>query len=293
MMLIDPELLRTFLAFVDGGSLARASEVVGRSPSAVTAQMQRLQEVIGEPLLEPSGRGRVLTRAGQELALHARRVLAAHRAAWVAVKAAAHDGPLRIAATQDFTERRLPELLRDYAHAAPRVTLELRVGRTGELTDLFERGEADILLCMRRGPSPDEQAVLRDAMVWLAAEPGTSQTALAVAASPLPLAVLDAPCAFRDAALAALEAAGVDFRIVATSQSLSGLLTAVRAGLAVTLRTARSLTPGLALAPAGLRLPDAGETAFSLRLRPGADRAATDLCALLAEGLTLAHAPVA
>ena len=58
MRLIDPELLRTFLAFVDGGSLARAAAIVGRSPSAVTAQMQRLEESVGEPLLAAAGRGR-------------------------------------------------------------------------------------------------------------------------------------------------------------------------------------------------------------------------------------------
>ncbi|RWC08837.1 LysR family transcriptional regulator, partial [Mesorhizobium sp.] len=63
MQVLDPDLLRTFLAFVDGGSLANAASVVGRSPSAVTAQMQRLEEIVGEPLLAPQGRGRGLTPA--------------------------------------------------------------------------------------------------------------------------------------------------------------------------------------------------------------------------------------
>lgn len=284
MATLDPELLRTFLAFVDGGSLARASEVVGRTPSAVTAQMQRLQDVVGEPLLEPRGRGRALTRAGRELAVHARRVLAAHRAAWLAVKAGAHDGPLRLGATQDFTGTLLPDLLRDYAQAAPRVALELRIGRTAELADQFARGAIDILLCLRQGPSADEVGVLREPMQWLAAEAG-----LAGAPSPIPLAVLDAPCAFRDAALAALDAAGLDYRIVATSPSLSGLLTAVRAGLAVTLRTVHSLAPGLAVAAPALGLPEAGEATFCLRVRPDAERPALDLGHLLAEGFAVAR----
>ncbi len=284
MTLFDPELLRTFIAVVDGGSLARASEIVGRSPSAVTAQMQRLQEAIGEPLLEPQGRGRSLTRAGQELVVHARRVLAAHREAWLAVKAAAHDGPLRLAATQDFTGSLLPDLLRTYARAAPRVTLELRIGRTGELTDQFERGEVDILLVMRQRPSADEIAVLRDDLIWL-----SSASGLAIPDKPLPLAVLDAPCNFRQTAVAALEASGTPYRIGATSASLEGLLTAVRAGLAVTLRTARALGAGLVEAPVALRLPPAGACEFSLRLRSGAGRAAADLGAVLSEGLQTAR----
>ncbi|WP_292174881.1 LysR family transcriptional regulator, partial [Mesorhizobium sp.] len=78
MQTLDPDLLKTFLAFVDGGSLAKAASTVGRSPSAVTAQMQRLEEIVGEPLLAPQGRGRGLTPAGEDLVGHARRILAVH-----------------------------------------------------------------------------------------------------------------------------------------------------------------------------------------------------------------------
>ena len=92
METFDPDLLRTFLAFVDGGSLARAASVVGRSPSAVTAQMQRLEEILGEPLLAPQGRGRELTPAGEDLVGHARRILAAHRDAWLSLKGARAEG---------------------------------------------------------------------------------------------------------------------------------------------------------------------------------------------------------
>lgn len=88
METLDPDLLKTFLAFVDGGSLARAASAVGRSPSAVTAQMQRLEEIVGEPLLSPQGRGRGLTPAGEDLVGHARRILAVHTEAWLALKGA-------------------------------------------------------------------------------------------------------------------------------------------------------------------------------------------------------------
>ncbi|TIT71647.1 MAG: LysR family transcriptional regulator, partial [Mesorhizobium sp.] len=76
METLDPDLLKTFLAFVEGGSLAKAASAVGRSPSAITAQMQRLEEIVGEPLLSPQGRGRGLTPAGEDLVGHARRILA-------------------------------------------------------------------------------------------------------------------------------------------------------------------------------------------------------------------------
>src|SRR5215467_3704359 len=96
---IDPDLLRTFVAFVDAGSLARAANVVGRSASAVTAQMQRLEEVVGVPLLAPDGRGRALTPAGQEFVAHARRILEAQREAWLSIRGAHADGRVALGAT--------------------------------------------------------------------------------------------------------------------------------------------------------------------------------------------------
>src|ERR1700733_3452263 len=151
MELFDPDLMRTFLAFADTGSLARAASAVGRSPSAVTAQMQRLEEVIGGPLLAAAGRGRALTPAGEELVGHARRILAAHRDAWLSMNGTRTDGRTRLGCTQDFADSSLPDLLRAFVHSHPRVRVDLRVGRSNELTLAYDQGDIDILLVMRLG----------------------------------------------------------------------------------------------------------------------------------------------
>ena len=273
---LDPDLLRTFLAFVDTGSLARAAAIVGRSPSAVTAQMQRLEEAVGEPLLEPSGRQRSLTLVGEELAGHARRILDAHRMALLSLRGSRAGGRATIAATQDFAESGLPPILRLFAQTHPRLRLDLRIGRSGELSQAFELGEIDVLLTMRLAPASDEIAVLREATIWLASSEG-----LAVSGDELPLALLDAPCGFRVAALAALDRSRRPYRIAATSQSLSGLRTAVSAGLAVTLRTGRWIGPGVRQADKALKLPEAGDAVFAMRVRADAPAFAHDLGQLL------------
>ncbi|MFL9825287.1 LysR substrate-binding domain-containing protein [Rhodoplanes sp. SY1] len=280
MNLLDPELLRTFLAVADGGSLARAATIVGRSPSAVTAQMQRLEQSVGLALLAPAGRGRTLTLAGEELVGHARRILEAHRHAVLSLRGAAAGGRLAIAATQDFAARGLPDLLRLFARTHPRLQTELRIGRTGELSAAFAAGAIDVMVAMRGDPTADEVGVIREPMIWLAAAGG-----LATAPEAVPLALLDPPCGFRAAALAALDRAGRPYRIAATSQSLAGLAAAVAAGLAVTLRTARFTDGGIGPADPALGLPDAGEAVFSVRLRPDAAPAAVDLAALMHETL--------
>ncbi|MER8853997.1 LysR substrate-binding domain-containing protein [Mesorhizobium australicum] len=282
METLDPDLLRTFLAFVDSGSLAQAAANVGRSPSAVTAQMQRLEEVVGEPLLAPRGRGRGLTPAGEDLVGHARRILAVHREAWLALKGARAAGRVAIGTTQDFADSGLPDLLRAFASSHPRVRTELRVGRSAELAQALQAGSLDLAIVMRQAAVPDEVGVLREPMIWLCSNKG-----LASRQEEVPLALLDPYCGFREAALAALDAAGRPYRIAAGSASLAGLRTAVNAGVALTLRTPRFAHSGIVEAPRELGLPPAPTAEFAIRLRAGADASAGDLATLLGGSLAL------
>jgi DNA-binding transcriptional LysR family regulator len=167
---------------------------------------------------------------------------------------------------------------RETAH--PRVRLDLRVGRSVEIAEAYRSGKLDIVIAVRQAVERDEAAVVSEAMQWLCAPGGP--------ASPnedLPLALLDPPCGFRDAALQALERTNRRHRIAATSSSLAGLQAAVRAGIAVTVRTARWIGPGIQKAPSRLQLPRLPKVEFSLRIHQGAEDATRRLAALLAEGM--------
>lgn len=283
---LDPNLLRTFLAFADAGTLGHAAEAVGRTPSAVTAQLQRLEAELGAALLAPAGRRRVLTEAGEALVPHARRVLDAHRDARLGITGLSAAGCVGLGVTQDFADTALPGLLRLFAETHPRVRLDLRVCRSAGLAEDLAAGRVEVALLMRDAGHPGiEAAVLREPMRWLCAGPGLLRPAPDDAPGTVPLALLDPPCGFRDAALAALARAGRPHRIAATSASLSGLRAAVRSGLAVTARTARFAEAGVVIAPAALGLPPLPVAEFSLRLRRDAPLAAEALAALLAEGL--------
>ncbi|CDX19125.1 Transcriptional regulator [Mesorhizobium sp. ORS 3324] len=278
--MLDPDLLKTFLAFVDGGSLTKAASAVGRSPSAVTAQMQRLEEIVGEPLLSPQGRGRGLTPTGEDLVGHARRILAVHTEAWLALKGARAAGRIAIGTTQDFADHGLPELLRAFAASNPRVRIELRVGRSVELGQALQAGQLDLAITMRQAPMADEVALIDEPMLWLC-----SQKGLAAREDEVPLALLDPHCGFREAALTALDADGRRYRIAAASASLAGLRTAVNAGIALTLRTRRFAHSGIVEAPRELGLPPVPVASFSIRLGREAGRPARDLADLLAGSL--------
>jgi DNA-binding transcriptional LysR family regulator len=181
-----------------------------------------------------------------------------------------------IGTTQDFADSGLPALLRAFAMSHPLVRIELRVGRSTELAQAMQSGTLDLAIVMRQAPTSDEVGVLREPMLWLCSREG-----LASSQEELPLALLDPSCGFRDAAVAALDAAGRRYRIAAGSASLAGLRTAVNAGLAVTLRTERFAHSGLVEAPRALRLPPVPTAEFAIRLRNGAPRPAADLGLLL------------
>ncbi len=99
---------------------------------------------------------------------------------------------------------------------------------SAELLELLASDRLDVVLCM--GAADDPAAMTTAPMVWL------GDPALA-ALDVLPLAVLEPPCRFRDAALAALDAAGRPYRIVVETPSLSVLRAALDSDLCVTCRT--------------------------------------------------------
>ena len=133
---------------------------------------------------------------------------------------------------------------------------------------------------MRQDTQPKEVGILREPMLWLGAAEG-----LVVAQPELPLALLDPPCGFRSAAIAALDAAQMPYRIAATSGSLSGLRAAISAGIAITVRTARWATSEIADVSSEMSLPTLPAAVFSIRLRHDADTVATDLADLLSDTL--------
>lgn len=225
---LPTELLRSFAAIVDAGSMLRATERVFVTQSALSLQMKRLEDLVQTPLFKRDGRRLTLTPAGQSMLSHAREILAANDRAVSALNGDVLAGPARIGFVQDFAESLLSGVLARFTQLNPETQLQVRVGGSAELLDLMQADQMDVLLCMS---AQDDPAAVRTApMVWL----GNADLARHEV---LPLAVLERPCRFRDAALAALDQAGRPHRIVLETPSLAALRAAVESGLGLTCRT--------------------------------------------------------
>jgi DNA-binding transcriptional LysR family regulator len=245
---LDMDVLRTVVVAQQLGAFNRAAKQVGRSQSAISQQIRKLEERVGQPLFRKQGRGLVLTEAGEIVLAYARRILDLNDEAVTALKGAAVNGVVRFGLPSDFAETWLPEALGRFKRAHPTVRVEATVDRNTSLANRLEKGELDLAVLFSAAPRPDCDILAELSLVWIGGGTGRD-------GEPVQLALFEAPCLFRAAAIAALDRAGISWRIDFTSPSLSGLWAAIGAGLGITVRTAASVPAHLKLLDKKAKLP--------------------------------------
>ncbi len=252
----DLDILRSFVAGIELGSFAKAAERVGRSTSAVSAQIKKLEEQAGTPIFRKAGRGLALTEAGETMLAYAHRLLDLNDEAATAVLGIELEGWVRLGLQEDFGETLLPEVLGRFARAHPKVRIEARVVRNAELTERVTSGRLDLALAWSNGERTGHcERIGEVPMCWVGPSDGRVDWS-AAGSEPMPLATLEAPCLLRTAATKAMDQAGISWRVAFVSPSLSGLWAATRSGLGITVRTPFGL-PGTVrpLSPGELGLP--------------------------------------
>lgn len=271
---LDLDALRALATAMELGSFAQAAERLGRSPSALSLQMRKLESQTGRILLRKQGRGVALTEAGETLSRYARRMLALNDEAVAALAAPDAAGVVRIGMPQDYAESRLPPLLGAFARAYPAARVEATVERSAALIDMIGRGALDVALVHRRIDALDDEAkgrgvdwafLRRYPVCWIAAADFTVDET-----EPLPLSILSPPCPFRDMALAALERAARPWRIAFTGGGPTGAWAAAAAGLGVAVRPMEGAPAGLIDVGGELGLPELPDIELLLATPRGA-----------------------
>ncbi|MGY4395447.1 DNA-binding transcriptional LysR family regulator [Sphingomonas sp. UYAg733] len=236
---LDMDALRSFVLGVDAGSFAAAAGRLGRSSSAVSAHLRKLEGQAGVVLVRKSGRGLSLTDGGETLLPYARRLLELNDEAAGAVREVALEGWVRFGLPEDFGEKILPGVLGRFARAHPKVRIEGRIARNSELTSKIAAAQLDLALVWDDGlGSTGGERIAAVPLCWLGAARAHGQTVWqASSGEPVPLVALEAPCLLRTMACEALDQAGLPWRIAFVSPSLGGLWAATGAGLGIALRT--------------------------------------------------------
>ncbi|QWZ78858.1 LysR family transcriptional regulator [Aeromonas sp. FDAARGOS 1419] len=226
--MLDPLLLRSFVAIIDTGSFTRAGERVHLTQSTISQQIRRLEQQLGCPLLDRSGRQVVATAEGEKLLGLARRILALLAQAEEQVSEGSM--ALSLGVPEDFAAGAITPVLAAFARDYPEVRLEVQSGLSHEIWQRFAAGELDLALVKQTRGQGAPLASWREPLVWV-----DSRDWPARERDPLPLVVFPSEGLYRRQMTEALDGLGRRWRIAYVSASLASLQGAVSAGIGVSL----------------------------------------------------------
>ena len=274
---LDPDLLRAFVYIAEDGSFSRAAARVGRTQSAVSMQVQRLETALGQRLFARGRGGQVtLTPHGTMLLERARALLRLNDEIWNVFRTPQMQGRVRLGSPDDYALRYLPQVLKSFADTHPGVEVAVDCLPSIELLPKLRAGELDLSL-LSEGEEvagwPSVQ-LWRGPLRWI-----TSDRYAPHRLDPLPLALSRTSCSWGKAAITALEAAGRSYRLAYTSASQMGTHAPVMAGLAVTVSTISWVPEGLRVVRREEGLPDLPDFGILLARGRDAQQPVTDVLA--------------
>jgi DNA-binding transcriptional LysR family regulator len=229
--MLDLELLRSFVSVVDSGGFTRAGDRVHRTQSTVSQQIKRLEDDLGQPLLNRTGKDVTPTEAGERLLSYARRLLSLAEEARDVLSRPGNEGAIRLGVPEDFAAYRLTKLLASFSRSRPGLRLDVRVDQSTYLRRDLERGELDLALFKRSAGEKGGIAVWPERVHWV-----TSKThPIDAEIRSVPLIGFPTGCLYRARAIHAIESAGRAWHMAYTSSSLTGIQAAVAAGLGLSI----------------------------------------------------------
>jgi DNA-binding transcriptional LysR family regulator len=241
---MDIDLLRTFVAICDTRTFTAAARQVGRTQSAVSLQMRRLEDSLGRPLFQRGGARPALTEHGVLLLAHARRILAAVAEARLAFDQAAVEGVVVLGMPDDYAPRILSRVLRSFSELYPAATVDLVIDQSRQLVRRLAEGSVDLAFVTAGEGPVSGDPVFRDRIVWTSAAAGAT-TGEVHLRDPLPVAIWGETETYSRLMFDALAASGRAHRVAVISRSMAGLRGAVRAGIAVSAMMSSSVGPGM------------------------------------------------
>lgn len=259
--LLDLDLLKTLVAIAETGNFSAAAAAVHRTPSAVSMQVKKLEDILGRPVFIRDSRSVELTSDGAFLLEHGRRMLALNRDAVARFVQPEVEGVVHLGAPDDVAERFLVDMLRRFNESHPHVTVNVTIDGTGRMLDLVKQGRLDLTLitCEAGFREAGAEVLFREQLVWAACRGG-----VAAEQSPLPVSVWEEGCAWRKAALDQLDARNIPWRVAFQSAHISGQRAAVLADLAVAPIPVSSIGGDIVEAPAHFGLPKLPKYALGL-----------------------------
>ncbi len=236
--MIDIDLLKTFLAIAETGSFTRAAEEVHKTQSAVSMQVKKLEERLARPLFERNGRAVRLTPDGTRLMDYAQRIVRLSEETVAAFAEPELQGIVTLGVPDDYADRLLPRALSAFSRTHPHTELVVNCQGSSILSGLIGKGEIDMAIVTHGDCGILGDVIRREPLHWVTSPDHGTHLDM-----PVPLAVGPLACAWRQAAIMALDSVRRPYRIVYTSSSAAPLTGAVLSGLAVSTLPESAIRP--------------------------------------------------
>ncbi|MEX3925248.1 LysR substrate-binding domain-containing protein [Paraburkholderia sp. BR10936] len=278
---LDLDLIRTFVAVADSGSMTVAANLLHMTQGAVSQQVKRLEDVLDCLLFVRKTRKLELSRHGESFLVKARQLLQLNDEIWADMTGRSLRGSLRVGVPYDLVTPLAPAM-KAFADAHPQVEISLVCAASPELSEAVHSGRVDISLVEYVESEAEGEVVRIEPLVWVK---GCGSDAWQK--RPLPLSMVDERCAFRPVVLGALAEEGIAWRTVFESGNIEATAATVRAGLAITTWLASTVPADLeTLAPQATGLPALPPFAICLRLPATVQPAAQEFARHVRESMS-------
>ena len=277
--MLDLDLLRSFVSVVDAGGFTRAGERVHRTQSTVSQQIKRLEEDLGQVLLDRDGKEVRPTEAGERLLSYARRLLSLAEEARDVLTRPGNEGAVRLGIPEDFAAYRLAKLLASCTRTRPGLRLHVRADQSLTLRRDLERGELDLALLKRDAGEKGGIAMWPERVHWVTSKGHPIDLNL----PSLPLIGFPGGCLYRARAIHALESTGRGWHMAYTSSSLAGIQAAVAAGMGLSILSEMAIQSDHRVLTAKDGFAPIDRTELALLASPNASPATLRLAERLAE----------
>lgn len=256
--MLDPRLLRSFVAIADFGHFTRAADRLGMTQSTISQHLGRLEEIAGHALIDRAARPVRATVMGERLLGHARRILQLDAEAQSLLRDPAGTAAISIGLPEDLATLAMAHRLARFASVSSRTRLDVVTGLSRDLASRYRQGEFDIVVVKEEQAAADCRASFPEPLGWFGAarEEDGDGAGKVEGRDPLPLVTFPTGGLYRDTMFRELEAAGRRWYVAFSGSSLQSVLAAVSAGMGI------SLLPLAVTSGAGLRrLERLGEAA--------------------------------
>lgn len=247
---LDTALLRAFVAVADMGGMTAAAGQLHLTQAAISQQIRRLEEQLGVKLFERGKRGLGRTAIGDRLYGRARALLAVNDEIWTMMTHPEFEGEVRVGVPHDIVNSIMPNALRRFDQAWPRVHVLLDCSNTPMLLEKLEAGSIDLILTTEDSTPSHAVRLVHDRLVWFGARNG-----IAYERKPLPVALGDENCAFRPIIRQALAGAGKDWRLICDTGPMHATEAVIGADLAIGAVLSTTVAPAFEILPEHTDLP--------------------------------------